>query len=108
MNAAEIIKLLKSPLPKSNRNYSDTVFEALRDESDVSLEDGRGLKHIMTKGGGEGDGEEYFIVFALVINAEIQSYWKIPGWYQSYQGGELTVEDTFEVRPVQRTVTFYE
>lgn len=56
-------------------------------------------------GGGEGDGEEYYIVFSARSGAdEPKRYFKIPGWYQSYHGSELEIENTFEVVPGEKVV----
>jgi len=57
------------------------------------------------EGGYEGGGEEYWVVIKLVKNGETHSYWKIPGWYQSYDGGELEWSDTYRVYPYTKLVT---
>jgi len=58
--------------------------------------------------GGEGMGDEYWRVFSVEKDGETQSYWKVPGWYQSYNGGELEYSEVFKVKPVQVTITKWE
>ena len=54
--------------------------------------------------GGEGMGEEYWSVFCVEYNGN-KSYFKIDGWYQSYDGAEMNGDhfDFYEVEkaPVQ-------
>lgn len=59
-------------------------------------------------GGGEGDGEEHWIVLSVTDMATNENtFWEIPGWYQSYHGSELEVEDMFQVVPAEKTVTYW-
>lgn len=59
------------------------------------------------KGGDEGDGEEHWIVLSVTKDGE-ESFYKIPGWYQSYHGAELTISDTYKVTPKEKTVIVWE
>ena len=54
--------------------------------------------------GGEGQGDEYWTVFKLTKDGA-ESFWKIPGWYQSFQGGELEWSDVYQVESYERMVT---
>lgn len=67
------------------------------------------LEHVHTEGGGEGDGEEYWVVIKarLLKNPNEETLWKIPGFYQSYAGGELDIYDTYQVKPVEKTYIDY-
>ena len=58
-------------------------------------------------GGGEGDGEKHWIVLK-VEDGERVSFWKIPGWYQSYSGAELEIGNIFEVFAKEISVTVWE
>lgn len=58
-------------------------------------------------GGGEGDGEEYWIVLNVTYQGSV-SFWQIPGYYQSYDGGELEIDNIFEVKPVEKMVIVWE
>ena len=58
--------------------------------------------------GGEGEGDKYWAVFS-VTNTKTNKveYWKIPGWYASYQGGEYTFSSMFRVEQVEKTITVW-
>jgi hypothetical protein len=51
--------------------------------------------------GGEGEGDDYWAVFSLTNASGETTYWKIPGWYQSYQGGTYEYDEVFQVEPEQ-------
>lgn len=55
--------------------------------------------------GGEGQGEDYWVV-VKVSKGEDVSYWKFDGWYASYDGGYL--ENVWKVEPREKLVTVYE
>ena len=46
--------------------------------------------------GGEGMGDEYYIVLKTECENTIQ-YWMVPGFYQSYKGSEIFIDETYEV-----------
>jgi hypothetical protein len=56
--------------------------------------------------GGEGKGEEYWMVISL-SDTNTTRYFRKDGWYASYDGGSLDGE-VYEVQPTERTVVFYE
>ncbi len=56
--------------------------------------------------GGEGDGDQYWVVISLSDGLTTRHFRK-DGWYASYDGGYLD-GDTSEVKPVEKTVVFYE
>jgi len=58
-------------------------------------------------GGGEGDGEERWVVWGITKDGET-SYWKTPGYYMSYNGTNFEVENTHEVKAKEKTVTVWE
>ena len=62
------------------------------------------------KGGGEGDGEEHWLVYKLenAAQAYSETYWKVPGWYQSYHGAELEWNNTFQVKAVEKVITVWD
>lgn len=57
--------------------------------------------------GGEGQGDEYWVVVKIAGHDGTERFFKKPGWYASHSGGELD-GDAYEVRPRERMVTFYE
>lgn len=56
--------------------------------------------------GGEGQGDEYWMVISL-SDGNTTRYFRKDGWYASYDGGYLDGE-TYEVKPAERLVTYYE
>ena len=58
------------------------------------------------KGGGEGDGEEHWLVYKLenAAQAYSETYWQVPGWYASYHGAELEWENAYQVESYEKTV----
>lgn len=74
----------------------------------ISFGDGWTIKNIHVEGGGEGDGETHFAILELTRHGNNCGYFKIPGWYASYDGGTLELSELHEVRPVERLVTFWE
>jgi hypothetical protein len=57
--------------------------------------------------GGEGQGDDFWVVFSITDAEGGVRYFKKPGYYASYDGGYLD-GDLLEVRPVERVVAFYE
>lgn len=56
--------------------------------------------------GGEGGGDEYWVVFSLKDD-ELMRWFRMDGWYQSYAGGEFD-SNLKEVSPKQKTITVWE
>lgn len=81
-------------------------LDFLREEDSFEAR-GFQFKHEETQGGGEGDGEEHWIVFSVSKDEE-KTFWKIPGWYQSHYGGELEVDRTFEVEAAEKVITVWQ
>lgn len=67
---------------------------------------GLGKVYLQTQHGGEGQGDEYYIVLR-VEDDETTRWFMKPGYYTSYDGSTLD-RDLYEVFPQQRTVTVYE
>lgn len=55
--------------------------------------------------GGEDQGSSYWSVYKFTKGDQV-TYIKFDGWYASYDGA--TYESMFEVKPVEKVVTFYE
>lgn len=58
-------------------------------------------------GGCEGSGEEHWIVFSLKKNNELIGYWKIEGYYASYDGAYLD-GDLYKVVQREKLVLVWE
>ena len=48
------------------------------------------------------------LVFKVTGPNDHVSYWKVPGWYDSYDGNTIEWDNTFEVTPVEKMVTVWE
>lgn len=57
--------------------------------------------------GGEGRGDDYWVVVKVTSEDGTERYFRRNGWYASHYGGELD-GPTVEVRPAQKVVTVYE
>lgn len=78
-------------------------WEELQGEAVVV--DGLGIVTVVETFGGEGMGDQYYMVFKLE-DCSGERFFKLDGWYASWDGG--TYDRMFEVKPVEKTVTFYE
>lgn len=58
-------------------------------------------------GGGEGQGEEHWVVFSADLDGRT-TYWQVPGYYMSYDGATLHWDQAFEVRPAEKKITVWE
>ena len=72
-----------------------------------------GLVSIAESFGGEGQGDQYYLVFRVELAPVDENgfrdvkYFRVDGYYSSYAGGEYD-GPLYEVQPVERLVTFYE
>ena len=53
--------------------------------------------------GGEGEGDSYWAVFSTTDSTGTKQYWRIDGYYASYDGGYYD-GDLYEVEPFEKTV----
>lgn len=101
-----LIKILEE---FSNENGSYELKELGSQYRKPLKEDGFTISTKEVYGGGEGDGETHWAVLEVLEDATGDiSFWKIPGWYQSYEGATLEVSETFEVKAVEKVVTVWE
>jgi hypothetical protein len=93
---------------QNNSSKVGEILKALRKDTDfhwgklgTKYELGQGWSASLNEvhGGGEGDGEEYWIVTTLIAPNGETTHWKTPGWYHSYEGGTLEWESTYRVYP---------
>ncbi len=68
---------------------------------------GRTVELVEADTGGEGHGEDIYMVFKTVDVDGAEQYWRKDGYYASYDGSDWD-GDFREVKPVERVVTFYE
>lgn len=67
---------------------------------------GIGRAVIVDEFGGEGQGDQYWLVFKVTEADGTERLFRRNGWYASYSGGEYD-GPTEEVQPVQKTITVY-
>ena len=85
---------------------SDSAWSEIKySRGDEKTVDGLTAK-VVAEYGGEGQGDDYWVVISL-SDGELTRYFRRDGWYASYDGGYLDGE-TYEVKPVEKLVTFYE
>lgn len=94
---------------KKEQSYTTSIKDLIKEGmKNIQVED-LVFDTVEIYGGGEGDGEEYWIVFLVQeVGANNKYYYKVPGWYQSYHGGELEWENIYPVEPVQKVITVWE
>lgn len=68
---------------------------------------GRLVELVESDTGGEGHGEDIYMVFKTTDADGTVQYWRKDGYYASYDGSDWD-GDFREVRPQERVVTFYE
>lgn len=67
--------------------YVDSGWYAWNDAPDSTFVEGLGLVSIVESFGGEGQGDDYWMIFN-VITEEGSTHYKLNGYYASYSGGE--------------------
>jgi hypothetical protein len=90
-----------------NLKYTSSVYGLADDDVELKFGDGWKIENHYRHGGGEGDGSEYYIVLKVTQNDINETFWMVPGYYESYNGGELELDCIYQVEPYQKTVTDY-
>lgn len=114
----EVEELLRKQAEADWTPTTSNVLEFIRNEDIeedlehtskvVSFPNGWSGQQIHSEGGGEGDGEEYWFVFTLTKDFKDTKYFRLDGWYQSYNGSEVDWDDLYEAIPVEKTYTDYD
>jgi hypothetical protein len=98
---------------------NDNLYQTLKDQgvdfydlkwgdtSQGNLPNGYTIKHYYTEGGGEGDGEEHWVILEISRDGEHHSFWLAPGWYASYDGGTIDWDEIHQVEKYQKLVDDY-
>lgn len=88
--------------------YELNAHEFILEEYKVNFGDGWRLEVEYVHGGGEGDGSEHYAILKVTKDNQNPTYYMVPGYYESYNGGELEIDCLYQVRPFQKMVTDYE
>ena len=99
MVGSEELKVLREGIKYSDFEYDEGAYVEIGDWK-ISLKE--------RFGGYEGSGEEHYLVYEVSQNGELHSYWKVPGWYQSYHGSETEWENIHQVKPVEKMIFVWE
>lgn len=92
------------PVEAQIDGWSDFHHEEVT-ELDV---EGFGHLQVIDTTGGEGQGDHAHIVFKLTEDDFTVRYYKVDGYYSSYDGVDWDGSDLYEVTPRERTITVYE
>ncbi len=97
MTAQEIKAVLEEKLTIEDFAFEDFDWEEL----------GLGEIKEVEQRGGEGQGDEWYIVYYF---PDHDIYLKVDGYYQSYNGTEFYDgwDDCYEVKPQEKTITVFE
>jgi hypothetical protein len=83
-------------------------YESVLEAEDEFVVPGLGTVKHVDNYGGEGMGDQYFVVFEIVSEDGLtRRMFKKNGYYASHDGAYLDGR-LFEVKPVQKTITVYE
>jgi hypothetical protein len=89
-----------------NLRYTSGIHD-ISDGTSLQFGDGWVIKCKYSHGGGEGDGSERYVVLSVTQNGANETFWYVPGYYESYNGSELELDCLYQVEPYQKTVTDY-
>jgi hypothetical protein len=109
-NIIDVIKMSEEPenLPLfKGLTYTSDISDLAYENTTLVFGDGWKITSEYTHGGGEGDGSEHYTVLKVTQNDINDTFWMVPGYYQSYNGGELELDDIYQVEPYEKTVTDY-
>ena len=99
---------MKDKIIAALREYGDSPSELSWSKKTLTHE-GLSIAHKETHGGHEGAGEDHWVVLQVTeIETGNITFWKVPGFYQSYNGAELEIDNIYEVKPVEKTITVWE
>ena len=90
-----------------NLKYTSDVYGLAHDDVELKFGDGWKIENHYHHGGGEGDGSEHYVVLKVTQNDINETFWMVPGYYESYNGSELELDCIHQVEPYQKTVTDY-
>lgn len=89
-------------------DWEDSGWEAWKEyagDQEVRVED-LGLVKLVESFGGEGLGDQYYLIF-FVDAGEWEQHYKLSGYYSSYGDGGYYEAPLYKVSPVERVVTFW-
>lgn len=105
-----LLEILKRK--SSDINWKEIKHESKLQDFDKFLKQKEDIPHshllgqvkVVDEYGGSGQGDDYWLVAYF---SKFDTYIRIDGWYNSYDGGELD-GDPYIVKPVEKTIVVYE
>jgi hypothetical protein len=85
---------------EDEENYEENYLSDL-DCAGILTGEGISLKH---KTDGRSDDNSWIILSVTDLETQEESYWKIPGYYSSYDGGTYELNNVHKVKPVEKTI----
>lgn len=67
-----------------------------------------GTVRVVENFGGEGQGDQRYIVFKLTDEFGDEHFFKVDGYYASYDGSSWDGSELYQVTPREKTITVYE
>jgi len=109
MTSKEFLDILETC--KSKFNFSSMLEELKHGKSydgiyQELVDKGLTLDYTDNFGGSERS-NDYWIVFSVKDKDNQITYFKVPGYYDSYCGGELYVSQLFQVEETEKTVKYW-
>lgn len=89
-----------------NLRYTSCIHD-IDDGTNLEFGDGWVIKRHASRGGGEGDGSERYVVLSVTQHDADETFWMVPGYYESYNGSEFELHSMYKVEPYQKMVTDY-
>lgn len=87
--------------------YTCGVYGISHEDVELKFGDGWKIEHHYRHGGVEGDGSEHYVVLKVTQNDIKETFWMVPGYYESYNGSELELDCIHQVEPYERTIIDY-
>lgn len=88
-------------------NLEEDIYTWRKDEEKTAELEGIGTVRLIESFGGEGEGDNYYLIVSITDSDGGVRFFKRLGWYASYDGGHYE-GPTVEVESKQKTITVYE
>lgn len=101
MNKKKLIKIIEDWIEETESDTIDLRYLSSEEKGILNI---NGVTiETQDRFGGSGKGDNYWVVLKVTEENE-QTYWMVPGWYNSTEGGTLEVEDLYQVEPFEKIV----
>jgi hypothetical protein len=87
--------------------YTSGMYGLAYEGVELKFGDGWKIENHYRHGGCEGNGSEHYVVLKVTQNDIKETFWMVPGYYESYNGGELELDCIHQVEPYEKMVIDY-